>query len=78
MNGKDFNSNFNTWQANTTSHRDNIEPLVKKVSGSRYKSFPTREQVLTHYSEAKENRQVEVIRNPGDDEIYGPRSEAEQ
>ena len=78
MNGKKNYSNFNTRLVNTTSHRDNIELLVKKVSGSHYKSFPTHEQALTHYYEAKRNGRVEVIRNPGDDDIYGPRSEAEQ
>ena len=60
------------------SYRVNIEPLVKKVSGSHYKSFLTHEQALAYYSDAKRNRQVHVIRNPGDDEIYGPRSKAEQ
>jgi len=58
--------------------RDNIEPLVKRVSGSCYKSFLTHEQVLAYYSDTKNNGRVEVIRNPGDDKIYGPRSEAEQ
>lgn len=78
MNGKDFSLNFDTWLANARSHRDNIELLVKKVSGSCYKSFPTHKQVLAHYSDAKRKRQVEVIRDPRDDEIYGPRMEAEQ
>jgi len=60
------------------THRDNIEPLVKKVSGSHYKSFLTHEQALTHYSDTKRSGQVEVIRDPGDDLIYGPRPEVEQ
>jgi len=78
MNGNNFNSYFNTWLANSMSCKDNIEPLVKRVSGSHYKSFLTHEQVLAYYSDTKNNGWVEVIRNPGDDEIYGPRSEVEQ
>lgn len=62
--------------ANSTLHRDNVEPLIKQVSGARHKSFRTHNEVLTFYLDAKRKSKVRVVRNPGDDYIYGPSSQA--
>lgn len=53
-------------------YRANVEPLVKNVSGSRYKGFPTHQEALAFYLDAKMMCRVCVIRDPGDDLIYGP------
>ena len=54
-----------------TSHRDNILPLITRVSGSRYKAFQTHEKAAKFYQDAKENGLVKVVRDPGDDEKFG-------
>jgi hypothetical protein len=59
-------------------HRANVEPYVKKVSGATHKSFGTYDQALAYYLDAKAKHAVRVVRNPGDDVIYGPRSQAMQ
>lgn len=64
--------------ANSTLHRVDVEPLIKKVSGARHKSFRTHNEALTFYLDAKEQSKVHVVRNPGDDWIYGPSSKAMQ
>ncbi|KIJ90577.1 hypothetical protein K443DRAFT_116395, partial [Laccaria amethystina LaAM-08-1] len=56
----------------------NVEPLIKKVSGARHKSFRTHDEALTFYLDAKTQSKVRVVRNPGDDCIYGPISQAMQ
>ena len=60
------------------SHRDNILPLVSRVSGARYKAFQTREQAATFYLNAKEEGLVSVVRDPGDDILFGPFHDAMQ
>ena len=57
---------------NSTLHRDNVEPLIKQVSGALHKSFRTHNEVLTFYLDTKRKSKVCVVRNPGDDYIYGP------
>ena len=64
--------------ANSMLHRVNVEPLIKKVSGARHKSFRTHDEALTFYLDAKKQSKVRVVRNPGDDCIYGPSSQAMQ
>jgi hypothetical protein len=59
-------------------HRANVEPYVKNVSGATHKSFRTHELALAYYSDAKNKGRVRVVRNPGDDVKYGPRSKAMQ
>lgn len=52
--------------------------LIDGVSGARFKGFSTHEQAAAFYLEAKENRLVKVIRNPGDDMSFGPLHNAMQ
>lgn len=58
--------------------RINVEPLIKGVSGCRHKSFATHDEALIFYLNAKANNRVRIVRNPGDDAMYGPRSQAVQ
>jgi hypothetical protein len=59
-------------------HRANVEPYVKNVSGATHKSFRTHDLALDYYLDAKAKGRVRVVRNPGDDVIYGSRSDAMQ
>lgn len=52
--------------------RDNVSRLVLGVSGAKFKGFPTQEKAKQAYRSAKQNGQVRIVRNPDDDEIYGP------
>ena len=53
-------------------YRDNVKPLVDFVSGARYQSYPTRDDAVAAYRNGKINGLARIIRDPGDDEIYGP------
>jgi Caulimovirus viroplasmin len=64
--------------ANMTSHRDNVYPLINRVSGARFKGFPTHEQAEIFYQQAKENGLVSLVRDPGDDVLFGPSHNAMQ
>ena len=79
-NGKLFHFCFGIWYTvvNLMFRRVNVEPYVKNVSGARHKSFRTHDQALSYYLDAKAEHRVCVVRNPDDDAIYGPRSEAMQ
>lgn len=63
---------------NRNPTRDNVQPLVKHVPDARYQGFSTHEAAQEYYLSAKALRKVRFVRNPGDDEIYGPRDEAVQ
>lgn len=58
--------------------RDNVERLIFQVPDARHKSFSTHEMAEEFYLGAKSLGKVRCVRNPGDDEIYGPRDEAVQ
>ena len=60
------------------SPRDNIQPLIHRVHRGRQKSFPTHQLAQEYYLGAKRLNQVWFVRNPGDDEVYGPRDQAVQ
>ena len=64
--------------ANISSHRENVFLLIDGVSGARFKGFPTHEQAAAFYFETKENGLVKVIRDPGDDMLFGPLHNAMQ
>jgi hypothetical protein len=64
--------------ANLMFHRVNVEPYVKNVSGATHKSFRAYDLALAYYLDAKAKHRVRVVRDPGDDIIYGPRSQAMQ
>jgi hypothetical protein len=61
-----------------TYHRDNVTPLISRVSGAQYRGFGTHQQVAKFYLDAKENGLVRVVRDPGDDEFFGPLCDAMQ
>jgi len=57
---------------------ENIEPLIHQVSNARHKSFSTHDQAVEFYLGAKKLGRVRIVRDPGDDEKYGPREEGIQ
>lgn len=59
-------------------HRAHIEILVKTVSESKYKGFCMFAKAYQYYLAKKGSGQVRLIRDPGDDIIFGPLSEAVQ
>ena len=59
-------------------NRDLVEPLIRGVHGTRHKSFPTHSLAQEYYQGAKTLGKVGIVRDPGDDEIYGPMSDAIQ
>ena len=63
---------------NMTYHRDNIIPYIHRVTGARYKGFGTHEQAARFYLDVKEHGLVSVVRDPGDDEFFGPMHEVMQ
>lgn len=52
--------------------RDNINHLVNGVLGAKFKGFPTKEKAKEAYLSAKKNGEIHIVRNPGDDNKYGP------
>jgi hypothetical protein len=54
------------------SYRDNVKPLIEFISGARYKSYPTRADAVAAYQYSKANNLVRIVRDPGDDDKYGP------
>lgn len=52
--------------------RDNVSHLVLGVSGGKFKGFSTKEKANQAYHSAKNHGKVHIVRNPGDDEKYGP------
>ena len=64
--------------AHTFPSRENVEPLICHVSNARYKGFSTHKQAKEFYFGAKQMNKVRIVRNPGDDEKYGPMDDAVQ
>jgi hypothetical protein len=48
------------------------------VPNARFKAYSTEDQAVVAYLDAKRNGRLSVIRNPGDDEVYGPRDDSVQ
>jgi hypothetical protein len=71
-------SNFDIWFTNIIFQRDKVTPFICGVSGARYKGFATHEQAAKFYLHAKENGLVSVVRDPGDEEFFGPLHDAMQ
>ena len=42
------------------------------VPGAKYKGFPMQEKAKQAYRNAKCNGKVSIVRNPDDDQTYGP------
>ncbi|KIJ91184.1 hypothetical protein K443DRAFT_78882, partial [Laccaria amethystina LaAM-08-1] len=57
---------------------DKVTPFICGVSGARHKGFATHEQAAKFYLHAKENGLVSVVRDPGDEEFFGPLPDAMQ
>jgi hypothetical protein len=53
-------------------HRDKVKPLIEHVSGAQFQSYPTHTDAVAAYKRNKGMGLVRVVRDPGDDEIYGP------
>jgi len=53
-------------------HREKVKPLVEFVSGAQYQSFTTRTEAVSAYQSSKARGLVRIVRDPGDDDIYGP------
>ena len=71
-------SNFDIQFANMTYYRDNVTPLVSGISGAWYKGFSTHDKAARFYLDAKEKGLVRIVRDPGDDALFGPLHEAMQ
>lgn len=57
--------------------RSFVQTLVTGVSGGLATGFKRYDDAIADYFEAKARGLVTVVRQPGDDDIFGPRSEAE-
>lgn len=53
-------------------------PLVSNILGARYKGFATLDAAKDYYFAAKSVGKVWIVRDPGDDQVFGPESEAIQ
>ena len=58
--------------------RENVEPLIRHVSNARFKGFSTYDKAVEFYLDAKQMNKVRIVRDPGDDEKYGPIEDAVQ
>ena len=58
--------------------RDNIKHLTDCVSNAHYKRFVTHHDAEQYYIDAKKSCKVQVVRNPGDNKLYGPLDHAIQ
>lgn len=59
-------------------YRENVEPLIRHVSHARFRGFSTYASAEEFYREGKQANKVKIIREPGDDKIYGPIEKAVQ
>jgi len=59
-------------------NRDKVTPFIHGVSGAWYKGFATHEQAAKFYLGAKEKGLVSIVRDPGDDKLFGPLRDAMQ
>jgi len=55
-----------------------VLPLVSNVLGAHYRGFMTLEAAKDFYLGAKRLGKIQIVRNPGDDQVFGPRGEAIQ
>ena len=53
-------------------------PLVSKVLGAHYGGFMTVKTAKDYYSNARCMGKVWIVRDPGDDQVFGPESKAIQ
>jgi len=60
----------------TPGFRATIRPLVINVPGSFYTEFGSLEGAYWDYNKAKTEGKVRAVREPGDEDTYGPLSRA--
>lgn len=58
--------------------RENVQPIVSRVHEASYQSCPTYEKAEEFYLDAKRDKKVKFVRNPGDEMIFGPEEDAIQ
>ena len=46
--------------------------MIECVSGARYHSYPTHGDAVAAYNQSKAKGLVRIVRDPSDDEKYGP------
>ncbi|KIJ95422.1 hypothetical protein K443DRAFT_33266, partial [Laccaria amethystina LaAM-08-1] len=54
---------------------ENVQELVDFVPGAMHKGFSNQQDAERHYRLAQHRNWVKIIRNPGDDQIYGPEAD---
>ena len=62
----------------TIPSRENVKPLIRHVSNARFRGFSTSNSAEEFYRDGKQTKKVKIVREPGDDEIYGPIEDAVQ
>ena len=60
------------------SLQENVESLIHHVSHARFRGFSTYASAEEFYREGKQANKVKIVREPGDDKIYGPIEKAVQ
>lgn len=80
MSGKQNLSYYVAWNSHSWSlvNRVYVFPIVENVSGALYKSFSTHLEALEYYKAKKAEGLVNIARDPGDDEVFGPIEDAIQ
>jgi len=53
-------------------YRQNVQSLIYQVPDARYKGFTTQSAAEEYYIHAKGRGMVRIVRNPGDNEKFGP------
>jgi hypothetical protein len=59
-------------------YRTNVQYLIRHISDARYKGFPTQLAAEKYYAAGKARGMVRIVRDPGDDEKFGPMAHAIQ
>lgn len=53
-------------------YRQHVQNLIRHVPEAQYKGFTTQRAAEEFYVHAKERGMVRVVRDPGDNEKFGP------
>jgi hypothetical protein len=73
-----FDAIFSVAEMLETLNRLYVHSLTSGVSGSCQESFKTYDEALYLYTDAKRRGIVRLVRDPGDEEIFGPVEDAMQ
>jgi hypothetical protein len=55
-----------------------VVTVGSRVSGAQHRSFSTHEAAMAFYLDVKKNHLVSVVRDPGDDALFGPSNDVMQ